>query len=226
MSLEHSQQVFRFDHEVVEEISPVVEDRLLGILRDRIPIAQTVICSDYLKGVLTQRVLFEIAALARQHGVPIVTAPKDTRPEKYLGASVLMANLHEFAQLVKQPIIGDAVTWIDQAATCLLDTHHFPTLIVTRGREGMTLFEQRNGCLLRQDIASVARGVYDVTGAGDTALSVFALALAAGAARNRAAYLANIAAGIVVGKRGTACVTVEELVERVSEIGVSLSSAA
>jgi len=211
MSLEHRQQVFRFDQETTDEISSATEDRLLGLVRERLPTAQAVICSDYLKGVLTKRVLQETAAVARKHDIPLVTAPKDTSAEKYAGASVLMPNLREFARLAGHRMNGNATAWIDRAAWSLSEVHKFSTLLVTRGPDGMTLFERENGNLRRQDISSFTHSVYDVTGAGDTALGVFALAIAAGVERNQAAHIANVAAGIVVGKRGTACLTSDEL---------------
>jgi rfaE bifunctional protein kinase chain/domain len=217
MSLEHNQQVFRFDDESVEEISIEAEERLLRILQERISRAHAVICSDYLKGVLTNRVLREAAALASRQGIPLITAPKDLRPEKYTGASVLVPNLREFAGLAGHRQNGD-VAWMESAASCLLGGHGFSALLVTRGRHGMTLFERENGNLKREDIVSLTRGVYDVTGAGDTALSVFALAIATGAPRSQAAFLANVAAGVVVGKRGTTCLTPDELLEGVNEM--------
>lgn len=226
MSAEHRQQVFRFDEETTDDISPADENRILARVRERLPMAQAVICSDYSKGVLTKRVLQEIAAIARQHGIPLVTAPKDTSPEKYAGASVLMPNLREFARLAGHRMNGNVTTWIDQAAWSLSERYKFSTLLVTRGPDGMTLFERQNGNLIRQDINSCVHSVYDVTGAGDTALSVFAVAIAAGAERSDAACIANVAAGIVVGKRGTACVTAEEILERIVEPEKDLSSSA
>ena len=216
MSLEHHQQVFRFDEETTDDISPATEDRLLALLWERLPTAQVVICSDYLKGVLTKRILQETAEAARKHGIPLITAPKDTNAGKYAGASVLMPNLPEFARLAGHRMNGNVPAWIDRAAWSLSDEHKFSTLLVTRGPDGMTLFERENGNLRRQDINSFTRSVYDVTGAGDTALGVFALGLAAGATRSQAAQLANVAAGIVVGKRGTTSATVEEILERLA----------
>jgi rfaE bifunctional protein kinase chain/domain len=216
MSLEHRQQVFRFDEETTDDISPATEERLLALVRKRLSTAQVVICSDYLKGVLTKRILQETAAIAREHGIPLVTAPKDASAGKYAGASVLMPNLREFARLAGHQINGNPAAWIDRAAWSLSEQHNFSTLLVTRGSDGMTLFERENGNLRRQDISCFTRGVYDVTGAGDTALGVFALGLAAGATRGQAAQLANVAAGIVVGKRGTTCATVEEILERLA----------
>lgn len=220
MSIEHNQQVFRFDEESAEELTPAIEERLLSILLERISKAQAVICSDYLKGVLTARVLRETAALAGRSRVPLITAPKDVKPEKYAGASVLMPNLREFARLAGCAMNGNP-SWMESAASGLFEAHGFSALLVTRGRDGMTLFERESGHLRREDICSATQSVYDVTGAGDTALSAFGTALAAGASRSQAAYLANVAAGIVVGKRGTAFVKPEEILERLSGAGLS-----
>lgn len=216
MSMEHGQQVFRFDVEVTEEIPADIEDQLLATLREQIGSTDAVICSDYRKGVLTSRVLREISAMARQQGIAQITAPKDTSPEKYAGATVLMPNLREFAVLAGERMGADISLWFDRAAARLLDEYGFEALLVTRGRDGMVLFEQTAGGTIREDIASVTQSVYDVTGAGDTALGVFGLCQAAGAPRGLAAQLANLAAGIVVGKRGTACVTVDEILERIA----------
>jgi D-beta-D-heptose 7-phosphate kinase/D-beta-D-heptose 1-phosphate adenosyltransferase len=221
ISVEHGQQVFRFDDEVSEEIGAEIEERLISILRKRVPLADVVVCSDYLKGVLTSRILSEIAALAQDHGVPLITAPKDTVPGKYAGASVLMPNLREFAGFAGKKWSGDeSATWLDPAALNLLNAYGFDALLVTRGRQGMTLFEVADGSLRRQHVSAVTQHVYDVTGAGDTALGVFALAVAAGAPYAGAASLANIAAGIVAGKRGTAFVTPKDLLQRVNELEV------
>jgi D-beta-D-heptose 7-phosphate kinase/D-beta-D-heptose 1-phosphate adenosyltransferase len=216
MSAEHNQQVFRFDEELTEELTESRENQLLDALRERIPSSQVIVCSDYLKGVLTARLLTEVAGLARRYGVPLVTAPKDIHPEKYASASVLMPNFREFCQLAGYRENTSGKASIDSAARELLDKYCFQALLVTRGRDGMSLFEKPNGMLLRQDIPALTQSVYDVTGAGDTALGVFSLSVAAGASRSQSAYLANVAAGIVVGKRGTACVTPHEIMDRLA----------
>jgi rfaE bifunctional protein kinase chain/domain len=224
MSREHNRQVFRFDQETCDELSPPMEERLMVALQEQISAAQVIICSDYLKGVLTQRVLREVAALAGKYSIPLVTAPKDTRAEKYWGASVLMPNLREFARLAGHRLNGNGSVWMDQAARNLLQEDMFSALLVTRGADGMSLFEQERGNLKRQDIGAFAHAVYDVTGAGDTALCVFALAIAAGVERNLAAYIANIAAGIVVGRQGTACVTPGDIRSKVRAVEESQDS--
>jgi len=140
MSSEHGQQVFRFDVEVSEEIPEAVEERLLAALQEQMRSAYAVVCSDYRKGVLTPRVLREITVMAREQGIGLITAPKDTKAEKYTGATVLMPNLREFAGLAGERIGPDAAMWLDRAAERLLGEHDFAALLVTRGREGMTLF--------------------------------------------------------------------------------------
>jgi D-beta-D-heptose 7-phosphate kinase/D-beta-D-heptose 1-phosphate adenosyltransferase len=208
MSIEHSQQVFRLDEESTTVIPTPIEEQLISALGDGIRSARVLICSDYLKGVLTKRVLSEAALLARRTGVALVTAPKDLNVDKYASASILVPNYQEFERLVGYHRNGDGgAEWMEPGASMLLERHGFEALLVTRGSAGMTLFERPAGSLLRHDIPAIGQSVYDVTGAGDTVIAVFALALAAGANRATAARFANIAAGIVVGKRGTACVT-------------------
>ena len=179
---------------------------------------------DYLKGVLTRRVLREVAKLGRKHSIPVISAPKDAEPEKYARASVLLPNFREFTRLVHHRKNGNGNGWIDSAALSLIEKPEFDALLVTRGKEGMTLFERTSGALSRQDIPSVSQAVFDVTGAGDTSIAVFALCLAAGATRTRAAQLANVAAGIVVSKRGTALVGPSELLERTCEVAENLNT--
>jgi D-beta-D-heptose 7-phosphate kinase/D-beta-D-heptose 1-phosphate adenosyltransferase len=226
MSIEHNQQVFRFDEEVTDEISAEQEDTLLKSIAEAVPEADAIICSDYLKGVLTRRVLQEVAQLGRSFHVPVITAPKDAYPEQYARASVLLPNFREFTRLVNHRMNGNGNGnghgWIDPAALALLEQHEFEALLVTRGKEGMTLFERTSGALSREDIPAVSQAVFDVTGAGDTSIAVFALCLAAGATRSQAAQLANVAAGIAVSKRGTALVEQAELLERMCEAGESL----
>jgi D-beta-D-heptose 7-phosphate kinase/D-beta-D-heptose 1-phosphate adenosyltransferase len=215
MALEHGQQVFRLDEESAHCIDGSVEDVLLDRLRMEIAGADAVLCSDYLKGVLTERLLQSIFQIAHSVDCSVIVAPKDSTPEKYRGAGVLTPNMKELAQLVKATTDGSA--WLSDAAEQLMRTLGIESLLVTRGAEGMTLFEWLGSAVRRVDIPTVARTVYDVTGAGDTVASVFTLVVAAGADRETAARMANVAGGIVVGKRGTACASVEEIQERLNE---------
>ena len=215
MSLEHGQQVFRLDEENVSWIDRKTEDALLELAEARLRYVSAVLCSDYLKGVLTERVLQSTFRLARSLGKPVVVAPKDSRPEKYFGADVLIPNAKELAQLARSD--QSASDWLEVAAHKIVKELELGSLLVTRGSEGLSLFERSQETLRRTDVATAARSVYDVTGAGDTVVSTFTLAVSAGADRQTAARLANLAAGIVVGKRGTAYVSVEELQHRLME---------
>jgi D-beta-D-heptose 7-phosphate kinase / D-beta-D-heptose 1-phosphate adenosyltransferase len=215
MSLEHGQQVFRLDEESAFEISTQVEDKLINLVHQSLADVQAILFSDYLKGVLTERVLRSIFAAARERAIPCIVAPKDSKAEKYRGATVLVPNAKELAQLMGTKVDGH--DWLNNSAMRLLDKLDLQALVVTRGGEGMSLFERREGSLSRIDIATTARSVYDVTGAGDTAIAVFGACLAAGSCLESAVRLANIAAGIKVGKRGTACVSARELTDASAE---------
>ncbi len=215
VSLEHGQQVFRADEETAQEVSGEVEDNIVRQLRERAQDAQVILCSDYLKGVLTAKVLKVAFEVGRERKVPVIVAPKDRVAGKYHGASILMPNLRELSRLMGTSVDGEV--WLANSAAVLTRNLELTALLVTRGSAGMTLFEAKESGLRRVDIPTMARKVYDVTGAGDTALSAFAAGVAAGASRESAAHLANVAAGVVVGKHGTAIVTPEEILEHFGE---------
>jgi rfaE bifunctional protein kinase chain/domain len=215
VSMEHGQQVFRADEESTQEASGEIEEKIIRQVRERAASAQVILCSDYLKGVLTARVLQAAFEAGRERKVPVIVAPKDKEAQKYAGANILMPNLRELSRLVGTPMDGDA--WLMGSAEHLTRRLGLEALLVTRGSEGMTLFEAEKSELYRVDIPTVARNIYDVTGAGDTALAAFAAGIAAGASREEAAQLANISAGVVVGKRGTAIVTTDEILEYLEE---------
>ena len=215
VSMEHGQQVFRADEETAQEASGEIEEKMIRQVREKAASAQVILCSDYLKGVLTAKVLQAAFEAGRERKVPVIVAPKDKEAQKYAGANILMPNLMELSRLVGTPMDGDA--WLAGSAAHLTRSIGLQALLVTRGSEGMTLFEAEESRMHRVDIPTVARNIYDVTGAGDTALAAFAAGIAAGASREEAAHLANISAGVVVGKRGTAIVTTAEILEYLEE---------
>lgn len=220
VSLEHGQQVFRFDEESVHAIPEKIEGELLQTLDAKSGELDAVICSDYLKGALTKRVFRTTSEIAQRRGVPLIAAPKDTDTHKYERATVLVPNTKELAQLSRMTIDGSES--LSAAARKLLGELQVHSLLVTRGAEGMSLFEQASGAVRRVDIPAAARAVYDVTGAGDTVVSLFTLGVAAGAGYEASARVANIAAGIVVSKRGTACVTPEEILVNAESVSHGL----
>jgi D-beta-D-heptose 7-phosphate kinase/D-beta-D-heptose 1-phosphate adenosyltransferase len=202
----HSQQVVRMDSEQRVPLSRPVEDALLQWVDSHLSGVDAFIISDYGKGVVTSRVAEHVIRTARQSDKPVIVDPKGANYVKYRGATIIKPNIHEVQQVLKEEIEDDKS--LLEASRRLVQLLEGSAVLITRGPEGMSLF--REG-LAPMHIATVARRVFDVTGAGDTVVSTLALVLAGGAALEQAVHLANMAAGIVVGKRGTATVTLEEL---------------
>jgi D-beta-D-heptose 7-phosphate kinase/D-beta-D-heptose 1-phosphate adenosyltransferase len=202
----HSQQVVRLDSEKRDGLSTASEDALLGWTEGRIPEVQGCVLSDYGKGVVSGRLAQKFIGLARRAGKPVIVDPKGSDCARYSGATVIKPNLAEVQRLLNREVAGDGQ--LQAAGSELAALWTGTAVVITRGSQGMSLFRDREEPF---HVASAARHVYDVTGAGDTVVSMLALALAAGATCEEAIQLANVAAGIVVGKLGTAIVTREEL---------------
>jgi D-beta-D-heptose 7-phosphate kinase/D-beta-D-heptose 1-phosphate adenosyltransferase len=215
MSVEHGQQVFRLDEESTMGVWGDVEEKLADRIRERVADAQVILCSDYLKGTLSEKVLEAAFQASQRQRISAVVGPKGSNTAKYRGASMLMPNARELAEMTGTRVDGN--DWLTDSASRLLEELDLEALVVTRGRDGMSLFEPTPAGILRMDVPTVARSVYDVTGAGDTAIATFCAALAAGLDRETAVQMANQAAGVVVGKRGTATVTVEEILAHFDE---------
>lgn len=209
MSLEHAQQVFRLDEESTNRLGSEIERKLIERIAGMKNGIQAVVCSDYRKGVLSDSVLAAVFEAARKRGIRSMVAPKESNAEKYRGANILMPNARELMQLSANK--SNVQVSLEEAALTLIEKLLLESLVVTRGSEGMSLFEKTSRGVSRVDIPTTARSVYDVTGAGDTAIAAFAAAVASGASFGAAAELANVTAGIKVGKRGTASVSIEEI---------------
>ena len=166
-----------------------------------------VVCSDYGKGTL--RNVQSLIALCREKKIPVLIDPKGTDFDKYSGASLVTPNLSEFEAIVGACANEDELV---EKAQQLCEQCNFDALLITRSEHGMTLI-QNDGEVFH--LPTHAREVFDVTGAGDTVISTLAAALAAGDDKHNAIALANLAAGIVVGKLGTASVTPEELYQEI-----------
>jgi D-beta-D-heptose 7-phosphate kinase/D-beta-D-heptose 1-phosphate adenosyltransferase len=219
MSLEHGQQVFRMDQETVQEVSGYVEEQLIAQIEAAAPRAQAILCSDYSKGVLSNRVLAAIFRLARKNDRVTVVGPKGSDAQKYRGATILMPNQRELAQLTRTTMDGNG--WLTDSAAGLVKNLNLDAAVVTRGRDGMSLFEATSEGLRRVDIPTTAKSVYDVTGAGDTAISVLTASVAVELSLKLAVNLANLAAGIKVAKRGTSTVTIAEIHQYLSECEIT-----
>jgi D-glycero-beta-D-manno-heptose-7-phosphate kinase len=211
----HHQQVVRADRERTDDLPAETEDALLERLRETLPGCRAVIVSDYQKGVVTARVMKSLRALAARQGVPMLVDPKVRHFELYRGAAVVTPNQSEAEQACGLRIRGEAD--LHAAGEKILKRVDCGAALITRGEHGMSLFVRGARPL---HIPTAAREVFDVTGAGDTVVATLALALAAGAALPEAAVLANCAAGVVVGKLGTATANPEEL-QAALEAGLS-----
>ena len=202
-----SQQVVRFDRESVLDLSKEVTERLLEAATERLGEADALLISDYAKGVITKRVAREILPLARRRKKFIVVDPKVHHLHLYKGATVVTPNHHEASAFARLPIRGQQdLVAVGREMFRKLDVGG---VVVTRGDQGMSVFE--NGRVTH--IPAVGKEVYDVTGAGDTVIAALGLALASGASLREAAIIANHAAGVVVGKVGTATVSQRELLD-------------
>jgi D-beta-D-heptose 7-phosphate kinase/D-beta-D-heptose 1-phosphate adenosyltransferase len=200
------QQMLRIDRESCQAISLDLENTLLSHVRTIANGYQAILVSDYLKGVLTEGVLQQVIAVGNDLGIPVVVDPKGSDYSKYRGATLLTPNRKE-AQAASGISIVDGES-LTRAGRRLCDDLDLDALVLTRSEEGMSLFF-RDGS--EAHLPTEAREVFDVSGAGDTVLALFGLGLGAGLSLQESAHLANLAAGVVVGKVGTSTVTADEL---------------
>jgi D-beta-D-heptose 7-phosphate kinase/D-beta-D-heptose 1-phosphate adenosyltransferase len=203
------QQVARIDRERIEPLAARLSTKLVNYLTKRIDDVQAIVIEDYGKGVVTPRLLNAVIQLAKKKKKIITVDPKEEHFSYYKGVTAITPNQHETASAVGFPIKDDET--LKKAGAQLLRQLNCKIALVTRGEQGMCLFQKGKRAI---SIPTATQDVYDVSGAGDTVISVFTLALSCGASPTEAAHIANCAAGIVVGKLGTATVTAEELKER------------
>lgn len=200
------QMVVRADREQRAPVNGSVEARIIEAMKDALAKSDALVISDYDKGVVTPRVLGEILPLAYQR-IPVLVDPKIRNFDYYRPATLVTPNHHEALRLTNSEEDTDAGLKI--AAEKIRARLACDAVLITRGDRGMMLVEGESDPVC---VATAAREVFDVTGAGDTVIATLATAMAAGASMKEAAVLANHAAGIVVGKLGTATATAEEVI--------------
>jgi rfaE bifunctional protein kinase chain/domain len=200
------QQVVRLDREPGGDLAPITEDALLARLAALAPRVDGILVSDYGYGTLTSRVFERVRAIARQESA-IVTADSRYDLPRFTGVTAATPNEAELGELTGEVVDDERA--VEKAGRLILERLDTQLLLVTRGSQGMAVLE-RDGASTFIPIFGTDE-IADVTGAGDTVIGAFTLALASGAAPVDAATLANMAGGIVVMKRGTATVTKEEL---------------
>jgi D-beta-D-heptose 7-phosphate kinase/D-beta-D-heptose 1-phosphate adenosyltransferase len=200
------QQVLRIDRETKKEIATQTFDALVELAEELIAKADAILLSDYGKGLITRPLVARLAALAEAAGKVIIADPKGLDFTKYAGISLLTPNRRE-AALAAGIEISDQKS-LTAAGNRLLEKSGVQKILITCGKDGMVFFEPGKKTLR---FSTRAREVYDVSGAGDTVVAVLGLGIAAGLSFRQAISLANTAAGIVVGKVGTATVSRSEL---------------
>lgn len=206
----HHQQVVRIDREKLDGIDDNILEQVLCFVREKIDEIDGLIIEDYGKGLITAKLLSQLVPLAKKHKKVITVDPKVEHFSYYEGVTSLTPNQKEaeYASGVKIRKDSD----IDKAGKKILQELNSESVLITLGENGMRLF-QRSGKITH--IPTVAKEVFDVSGAGDTVIAAFTLSLASGATLLEAAQLANFAAGVVVGKVGVAVTTKEELQEAI-----------
>ncbi len=203
----HNQQVVRFDREERRSVDGSRFKKISDFLLSSRDNWDAIIVSDYKKGMVTRRIMRLLVSEFKSQGAYLAVDPKVGNFPMYRDVSIITPNLKEASQ-------GSGIEIKDEqslikAGTLLLRRLRCDSILITRGEQGMSLFDGEGVT----HIPTAARSVYDVTGAGDTVIAAFTLAHVAGAGLRDAAMVANHAAGIVVGKIGTACATKEELKE-------------
>ena len=204
--LVHNQQIARIDEETDVPLTDAEQEAVLGRVRNVIADVDAVVLSDYAKGCLTRTLVAAVIAEAKKHGKIVLADPKSRDFTKYSGATVLTPNLTE--ALNAAGIENGGEEHADEAAKKILAETSVESLLITLGEHGMKLFQTGEGSV---HFPSMARQVFDVTGAGDTVVALLAAALGASADIHSAIEFANIGAGLAVEKVGTTIVSIDEL---------------
>jgi len=198
------QQVVRVDQEKKQAIPPEMEDRIVRFVKKEKYAG--IVVSDYNKGIVTKSMMTRVLAHAAEAGIPVFVDPKVENFGFYSPVTFISPNHHEAERVVRHPCRTEAE--VEQAGREIMEMISCLYLILKRGEQGMSIFERGKKPV---HIPTIAREVFDVTGAGDTVIATAALALLGGLTIKEAAVMANAAAGVVVGKIGTATCAPEEL---------------
>ena len=209
------QQMLRLDFEETAPVGGQYAARLMSYIDLRIEEGlDAIILSDYNKGALTPELMKHTIAVAHEAGIPVIIDPKGSDWDKYNGADYLTPNLREISRILPYEIKNSDEDVI-KAGRYAMEKYSLKNIIITRSEAGLSLITPDNVV----HIPTIAREVFDVSGAGDTVIAVMALALAGGLNPEDGAYLANTAASVVVGKLGTYAVSRQELSQAVDEAG-------
>lgn len=210
------QQLLRIDYESLEQVPPAIHAQIIKQIESLIPTVDCVVLEDYAKGLLNQEFARTVFELARKNGKSCILDPHSRTPSLvYRGATAITPNLKEAEALTSLKIRGPQD--LQKVGHQLLEDLQCPFVVITLGKDGIAVFKKGEGPYTW--IPTCAREVYDVSGAGDTVIAVLALALSTAASIEESSILANIAAGVEVGKRGTATVSPQEVIQLVESQG-------
>lgn len=202
----NGQQIVRIDQEEKINIGVEEESEFVRLIKDQAKNVGAIVLSDYGKGTLSEGIIRKVKAHCLEMEVPLFIDPKGMNWEKYRGAFLLSPNLKELSEAFGELLPNEDMA-VEEAAQSIRVKLNLKNLLVTRSSKGMTLVNESGATHFNAN----AREVFDVSGAGDTVMAVMASAYSAGSDLNEAVEVANIAAGIVIGKLGTATVSLEEL---------------
>lgn len=200
------QQIMRVDDETTAEINDDAEAAVVGMVDQLMESCKVLVISDYGKGLLTRNVLRSVIIMAANKKIPIIVDPKSKDFSRYSGATILKPNAEELSRATGMPTTNKEECLA--AASVVMDFLPIKHMLITRADKGMLLIGRGMEFL---EVPATSRDVYDVTGAGDTALAALAVCLAEGKTLHRSVSMANIAAGIAVTKHGTTSVTRKEV---------------
>ena len=204
------QQMLRVDYESMHPLSLQVQTRVHASLQHNIENCDALIVQDYAKGLLNKKMLKAAIVSAHKRKIPVLVDPHVKTPvEWYEGATLLTPNKREAEALAGERILDQKS--LISVGRKIIKIAKAESLIITLGKGGMAIFKNGNSSPVH--IPTFAQEVYDVSGAGDTVISVLALALASGATLEEAAFISNLAAGVEVSKRGTATVSPQEIMQ-------------
>jgi D-beta-D-heptose 7-phosphate kinase/D-beta-D-heptose 1-phosphate adenosyltransferase len=208
------QQLLRVDEETVLACTDETEQKIVKVVEDYLPCCQAVVLSDYHKGLFTKNLSQTLIKHIRKlnANLPIIVDPKGRHYNRYKGATIITPNIKELSEVAGYPLRSQAE--IVTESQKIQQSLAIESILVTQGSQGMTLVEKDNEA---EFFPAQTREVYDVSGAGDTVVATLVLGLASGYSLKESCYLANEAAGIVVGKVGTATTTIDELENSLSQ---------
>jgi len=207
----HDQQVVRYDREKKISLKPKTTKGILNFINEKKANLSALIVSDYGKGVISRQLMGGLKSITSDCDFPVTVDPNVKNFPLYQDVTAITPNHNQAGEIAGIEIINEED--LKKVGKKLLNNRQCKALLITRGKDGMTLFEQEGKVT---HIKSIARKVYDVTGAGDTVIATFTLGIAGGLDLKSAAYLSNLAGGIVVGEIGTSTVKIDNLKELIN----------